>query len=339
MKKVLLLLILILNFIPVCIVAQQYPPEWVKYTYGGYIYDFKSDYNSKNISEIQFANNLLNIARAGLAKQIEVRVKDNTAINKIAVNGKTTITYISVSDFSTDVNIKLLGTKVKYDPAAKRGFAIAYIEKEAARRYYKNELNTFFNKISNALTNADNYVATGFKSRAKTELESVLSEFGTIDESFFWLAIFDLPQYELNQLLTRRYTLEQSVKQTLADLQYATSICLVCTVDIFGTSYNSFQNELKGELDGCNFTDDPTRADWNISIKASSREYGYEESFYFAYVDADITIYKVITSQRICEDRISVKGGHPSGYKEAALAAYKDLSKQLNSLIIKKIKQ
>lgn len=348
MKKRLFVLILMLSVISSCLIAQQYPPEWAKYTYGGYLYDIENGSNSQNINETQFINNLLNIARSNLAKKIEVSVKDNATLKKIAVNGKTTITYVSVTDFSTDLkNIKLLETDKKYDPATKRGFAVAFIEKEAARRYYRNELNTFFNKISNSLTIAQNYIATGFKYKAKTELESVLSEFGTIDESFFWLAVFDLPETELDPLLARRYALEQSVKQNLADLQHSTSIYLVCSADDSEKPENvrSLQNKLKGELSkkGCNFTDNPTQADWCIRIDLSSREYSKvlvgNQTQYYAYADADISIDKVITSQQICNEHLSKKGGHTFNYKEAIRAAYENLKEPLSALIIKTIDQ
>lgn len=345
MKKGLFLLILVLSVFPVYVLAQEYPPEWNKYTYGGYLYDIESDCNYQNISEIKFTNNLLNTARTNLAKQIEVRIQENATIGKYAKNGTTTILYTSESIFSTDINIKLLETKTKYDSLTKQGFAIAYIDKEAACQYYKNEINGFFSKISNSLTIAHNYVETGFKNRAKDELENVLFKFEITDEPLFWLNIFGLPEKEIEQLLTHRNELEQSVKQNIADLQYGTSIYLVCLADIFGTPDKSLQNNLKGELakEGCNFTDDPKQADYSICVNVSSREYNcltvYSQLYYFSYVDADIIINKVITSQRIYENRISVKGGHIFNYKEAARAAFKDLNEQLGSEIIKIIKQ
>lgn len=336
---------LLAGIAPFVSLAQECPPEWVEYTYGGYIYDIESDYNSQNLGQTQFTNKLLNAARANFAKQIEVSVKDNATLKKIAVNGRTTITYSSVSDFSTDVDIRLLETKVKYDPSTKRGFAIACIEKAAAQRYYKNEMNVFFNKISNSLTVAQNYVATGFKYKAKAELESVLSEFKTADEYFFWLAIFDLPQAELDPLIARRYAMEQSVKQSLADLQHSTSICIVCSANIFGTPDKSLLNSLKGELSkkGCHFTDDPAQADWRIHISVTARKYSEvqvgSQTQYVAYADADVSVDKAVTSQRICEERLSVKGVHPFNYTEAARAAFKNLNGQLAPMIIKTIEQ
>ncbi len=60
---------------------------------------------------------------------------------------------------------------------------------------------------------------------------------------------------------------------------------------------------------------------------------------YFAYADAQITIDKGATSQRIYENEISVKGGYTQNYTQAAKTAYKDLSKQLSEIIKESIKE
>lgn len=95
--------------------AQQYPPEWTKYTLGGYMYDIQSDSNDKNLPETDFKDYLLNIARTNLAKQVQVRVQDAANLDKQSVNGRTTITYSASTNFSTNVNLKLVETKTAYD--------------------------------------------------------------------------------------------------------------------------------------------------------------------------------------------------------------------------------
>ena len=99
--------------------AQQYPPEWVSYTLGGYLYDIQSDSNTKNLSETDFKNYLLNIARTNLAKQVQVRVQDAARLEKSSKDGHTTITYSAKTDFSTDEeylkHIQTLKSRSMYD--------------------------------------------------------------------------------------------------------------------------------------------------------------------------------------------------------------------------------
>lgn len=324
--------------------AQQYPPEWVKYTYGGYMYDIQSDSNNRNLPETDFKNYLLNIARTNLAKQIQVRVKDVAELSKQSVDGRTAIAYSSNTRFSTDVNMKLVETKTTYNPLSRTGNAIAYIDRTAARNYYNNELTLVHNKINNSIKLAENYVAAGFKSKARSELESSQKQFALVDESLFWMNIFGASQSDLTEWQERLNTAEQMIKRMLADLKHGTVICLSCNADIFGRPYPTLQNEIKGVLaaDGCSFTDNPAAADWVIAVTCNAREYSNvyigNSSSYFSYVDAQIVIDKVITSQRIYEDEISVKGGHSFGYAEAAKAGYKEIKQEIGKVIKKVLK-
>ncbi|MDE7379334.1 MAG: hypothetical protein K2N13_10330 [Paraprevotella sp.] len=325
--------------------AQQYPSEWVKYTYSGYLYDIQSDSNDRNLSETDFKNYLLNIARTNLAKQIQVRVQDVAELNKQSINGRTSVTYSSSTNFSTDVNLKLVETRATYNSISKMGYVIAYIDKEVARNYYKNELTLVYNKINNSIALAENFVSAGFKTKAQTELKASLKHFALIDKPLFWMNIFGASQSELAEWQERFNMAEQGIKRMLADLKHATVICLSCTADIFGKPYPTLQNELKGILatGGCSFTENPADADWVITITCEAREHSNvnigKTSSYFSYVDAQIVINKVITSQRIYEDEISVKGGHTFGYSEAAKAGYKEIKQKIGEIIKNNIKQ
>lgn len=343
MTRIGALLLLLLTFLRVD--AQECPPEWVKYTYGGYFYDIQSDNNNRNLSETDFKNYLLNIARVNLAKQIKVSVQDVAQLNKVSVDGRTAISYVSNTAFSTDVDMKLVETKTLYNSASREGYAIAYIDRDAARDYYKNELTLIHNKINNSVVLADNFVSAGFKSKAQTELETSLKHFASVDEPLFWMNIFGASQSELSEWQQRFNAAEREIKRKLADLKHATVIYLSCKANIFGKPYPTLQNELKGILaaDGCSFTNNPANADWAITITCAAREYSNVKvgntSSYFSYVNAQIAIDKVLTSQRIYEDEISVKGGHIFGYPEAAKAGCKELKQQIGEIIKENIAQ
>ncbi|MDE6417542.1 MAG: hypothetical protein K2K68_11045 [Duncaniella sp.] len=319
--------------------AQECPSEWVKYTYGGYFYDIQSDNNNRRHAEVDFKNNLVNSARASLAKQIKMSVKDMAQMNKTAIDGRTSITYSSNTSFSTDLNMKLVETKSMYSPSTGEGYAIAYIDKDAAKNYYTNELTVVRNKITNSIELADSYIEGGFKKKAELELNKSLKLFDSVDESLFWLNIFGAGQSEINDWQLNFNQAEQNVKRQLADLKHATVIYLSCNADLFGKTYPTLQNELKGKLaaKGCSFTDYPQNADWVITVNCSAREHSNvkagNSNAFFTYIDAAISIDKTISSQRIYEDEVSVKGSHTFGYQEAAKAGYKDITKELSKII------
>ena len=343
MKRICVILVLLWVFLGVK--AQECPPEWIRYTYGEYFYNIQIDHNNRNLPETDFKNYLLNMARTNLAKQIIVHIQDVAELNKTSKNGRTEINYASTTHFSTNLNMKLVETKTRYDLTSHKGYAIAYINRDAARSYYRNELTLIYNKIGNTITIADNFASTGFKNRAQTELERALNYFKSVEEALFWINIFGASQLELADSQQRFNAEEQDIKRKLAELKHGTVIYLSCKADIFGSPYPTLQNEVKGILstDGCSFTDAPEKADWAITITCTAREYSNvkvgNSNSYFSYVDAHIVIDKMITSQRIYENEISVKGGHTFDYLEAAKAGYKKTTQQISRTILNHIKQ
>lgn len=325
--------------------AQQYPAEWVGYTRSGYLYDIQSDTNNKTLSETDFKNYLLGIAQTNLAKQIKVQVQDVASMKKLSEDGHTSISYSSRTSFSTDVNLKLVETKTHYDPNTKYGYAIAYINRNSALSYYRNEIMLIHNNILNAVSLSDMYIEEGFKQRAKSTLESSLNQFTQGEETLLWMNIFGADSSELNEWAERLNTNEQRVKQALAQLQFGTTIYLSCNSDLFGQRYTALENGLKGSLSSgsCNFTTDVTLADFIIKISTTSRESNIASiggiNAYFAYVDATICITKSSTMQVIYENEISVKGSHTRDFTEAAKSAYRDIQSRLAPIIQTNIKQ
>lgn len=319
--------------------SQQCPPEWVKYTLGEYLYVIEHDHNTKNLSETDYKNHLLDIARTNLAKQVEVEIQQIAVLKKEAVNGQTNITYRSVATFETDVNLKLVGTYTMYNPTTREGWAIAYINKQAAIGFYQGEVYSGLARIESALMIAQNYVAHDFKTKAKETLQAALQELPTLDTNLFWLRLFGQNQALSTSQEEKRNTLEQKLRMEIAALEYSNRICLVCTADLFGASYPSLQNKVKGMLatQGCTFVDNPAEADWSINITASAREYNAAThgnyTAYTTYIDAFVTITKIATGQRICEDELTLKGSHTMNYTEAARKAYKEITENIINLL------
>ncbi len=312
--------------------AQNYPSEWTRYTSDAYYHDIESAFTKQEALEL---------ARTNLARQIQVRVTEVSQMDKNVINGRSNITYNSSKNFATDVDMDLAESKSHYNDMQGRYYVLVYIDKAAACTYYENELKMLVSNVDNALAIADNYVSTGFKQKAKTELEKALRLFDNANKPFFWLNVFGLDESRIQRYLSQVHSREQAVKQRLADLEYGTTYCVVCDADLFGKKYFKLANEVKGELaaSGCNFVDDPSSADIVIRINASARRYNEYQGMYFIYVDPAVAIDKTATGQRVYEDELSVKGAHTLGYDEAARDGYRETTKQITKMLKENIKR
>lgn len=305
----------------------QYPQEWEKYTTGNYFFDVQWEKKSPDASDTELINRLLDIARANIAKQIKVEIKD-----------------VHSPSMSADVDASLVETRSHYNSDVSKMFVIAFINKSDAVRFYERQINVIFSNVEKHITITDTYVETGFKSKAKTEIKKAEIEFAKLDNPVFFLTVFDCPEYNLQEILGRYAELEENVKRKIADLEYGTNIYVECKADMFGQNYFNLQKELKAKLSetGCNFTDDKSSADWAIIINANSREYNSvnfgSSTNYFSYVDAEISLEKVVTNQTVYEDMITEKGGHTHNFTEAARDAYKKITPKIIDLIAENIK-
>lgn len=320
--------------------AQDYPAEWQKYVGGRYLSDIQQGYNDRGMTEEAYKNYLADIARGNLARQLEIKVNDFATTSRHSVNGDVSINYESQLEISTQIKLKHVKTQMTYNSYTREGFAIAYIDKSAAARAYKNDIDLIIADVEKSLANARNYKNNGLKTQAKGELYEALPTLKQTDDLFFALTFFD-ESTNYRYLLNKCSNLEQSIKKLLTELDHAIVICVQCKADKYGVVYKNLGNEVKGVLSarGCSFTTDPTKADYVIKINASARKHAHSTfgstTTYFAYVDASISITNK-KSQRIYEDVISVKGGSIN-YELAANDAYKKVSKQIGGAVSENI--
>lgn len=326
----------VLLFAWMATMAQNYPSEWARYTSDGYFHDIES---------AQYKQDALDLARSNLARQIQVRVEEISKIDKQVTNGRSSISYSSSKGFSTDVDMKLAQTLSSYDENLGKYYVIAYINKEEVCNFYENEMKMLISNIGSHIAIADNYISAGFKTKAKEELQTTLALFGQKDEPLFWLNVFGLDENKMQRYLNEVNSNEQTVKSKLADLEHGVNIYLNCKADMFGNSYPTLANTIKGDLSkiGCTFVTSAAEADLVINVTANAREYNAPtmggHTTYFAYIDATLAIDKVVTNQRIYEDALTEKGGHTHNYTEAARDGYKQISPKIIELINQYIKQ
>ena len=319
-------------FVWATVSAQNYPTEWNRFKTDSYFHDIESSASKQEA---------LDMARTNLARQIQVRVSEVSSMDKQSVNGHSSILYQSRKTLSTDVDMNLAETKNHYDESQGKYYVLVYIDEAAATSYYKNELRMLISNIDNSIAIVRDYISSGFKQKAKGELEKVQDKFDGAGKPFFWLNVFGMEESMLRSYLDEIHSREQTVKKLLSELEYGTTYCVVCTTDLFGQRYVKLANEVKGELSaqGCNFVDDASSADFVIRITASARKYNESYGAYFTYVDAAVSIDKNATGQRIFEDEVSVKGSHTLSYDEAARDGFKKISKEISKMLKQNIKQ
>lgn len=326
-----LFVIMLLLAAAVAVSAQDTLSEWARYTSDAYYHDIEGAATKQAA---------LDRARTNLARQVQVRVSEVSKMDKQAVNGRSNVRYSSTQSLSTDVDMDLAESRSYFSEADGLYYVIVFIDKAAACTYYENEVQMVIRQLDHLLTVADNYISTGFKKKAKTELEKAQPLFDNLRKPFFWLNVFALSEERLYGYMDIVHDREQDVSRLLADLEYGTTYCVVCEADLFGSRYAKLANEVKGVLagQGCNFVDDPSAADYVIRISASARRYNTFQGAYFTYIDAAVSIDKTATGQRIFEDETSVKGSHTLGYEEAARDGYKKSAKEIAKLLKDNIK-
>ena len=318
---------------------QDIPADWVKYTFEEYLFDVEVAQNEQGLPEADFMNGMLNLAYGNLAKKVSVNVNASSSMQKQAVNGNSRIVYNSNTELTTDLSLKLVDSRTFYDAKKKEGYVIAFIKKSAARTYYQNEIEQILGKADKALRVSGDYILSGFKEKALSEINSVLPEFEKVDEIFFWLNFFGASQEQQELQVKQCHEKEQALKKRASDLKYATNIFVDCEVDIFGTPYTTLGKEIVGKIasEEYGFVNNRSDADWVITLRGAARRYNEDKPgtkmVYFSYADVQMNIDKIISAKRICEEEVSVKSGHTISYEEAAKLAYKELVPQIVSII------
>ena len=318
---------------------------WEQYTTDEYVYSAQHDVNRKGLPETSFLNGLLRDARNELARQFEVGVKNDARLDKTAINGRTSTTFVSLTEFSTDVTLKLCEVKSHYEAGTGEGYAIAYINKKRALDYYRNEFELAMGKIDNAVANARGLIEAGSKIKARDEeLTPALRQFDKAGDALAWMGFFDIPDYRLSSMMDRCYASEQQVKRLLSGLSHATSVYIQCSADMFGTAY-PLATEIRGRLNGlgCQYVSDKSQADWVIA--ASGRAEKFSETPFRAYggeskmmyvVDAfvELAIKNALTGEIIYNSRVEAADrGKDSDMKKAARQAYASVVSQIETIL------
>ena len=187
-------------------------------------------------------------------------------------------------------------------------------------------------------------IKKGEKGQAKALIEKTLQQIEQIEADRKRLTqMGDADDTEVPSLAqlqeTKRYLINKANQ-----LRY-TMVYITCAANLFGEDYSAFCEEINGALTDfdVSFVDDEESAEWVVSVTAKAREHTKNEqngmTTYYAYADADLAIIKTATGKRVCQKRLSEKGGHFRGYDKAAQEAYKYLIPKISAIIKEQIAQ
>ncbi len=187
-------------------------------------------------------------------------------------------------------------------------------------------------------------IKKGEKGQAKALIEKALKQVEQIEVDLQHLAQTDVTADAEVPSLAKLQETKRYLTNKANQLRY-TMVYITCAANLFGEDYISFCEEINSTLTDLDvsFVDDKESAEWVVSVTATTRKHVKNElngtTTYYAYADAEIAIVKTATGKRVCQKRISEKGGHFKGYNQAAQEAYKYLVPKLSATIKEQINQ
>ena len=352
MNKCFLILVLTIS---VGMIAQTMP-DWydldmqrLTYPDAEYFKGKAEDIYHSNENLEQATKRISDVARGEAAASIRVQVNNTTTIyteehsKQLLYLPVVEETFSRETRTSTDIEIPGMQVETWQNPQTKTIAAFAYVKKSSLIRQLEKKITVALAKIETTLEQTDQLFANGQKMQARDMAAKCLPLLVEVDETQKLLAAVDMNADRESLQLDETQALQKRLTEIANQLKNGINIYIACTADIFGTNYAALKGEIQGKLSkmGCSFVESAAQADWAISIKASARKYSKDErdglSTYFCYADATISLYKMLTDQRVYESKISEKGGHTFDYEHAAADAYKYLAAKLIGIIQEQI--
>lgn len=254
-------------------------------------------------------------------------------------------TFTSSTTTQVDMEIPGLQIEAWRDPQTGIISAFAYVKKSTLIRQLEKQITVALTKVEMSLDQIDQLIATGQKLQARSAAEKALPLFVEVDEAQKLLVAVDVDATEETLMLPETRELQQRLMAMVAQLKNALTICIQCNASIFNANYPTLKSTLQGHLSklGCNFVSDSCTADWVINIQSQAREYNVmtmgNVSTYFVYVDANVSVKKTATGQRVYENMFTEKGGHTHNYEQAAREAYRYLTPKICEVVEGQVKQ
>ncbi len=348
MKTKLLSLILINIIILPAILHAQDTPNWTKESYRSakypvhtYITGYAHDIKSKDESLAEATERIKNMASGNLAKNII------TTIKTVSKNYVQSIEYENNEDFrqtfesetQSETNAKINGIKTLeyHNPKTGHLYAFSYANRYEVIGYYKANINMHLQQINGFITTADEFSRTSEKIKAEQEYLKTIPLFAKIEYAQGLLLALDKSADESSVKIKQTIELRNKVLQALSELKQGIFVHINVSASLFGDSNDLLENKLKAELSAnkCSFVQDKNKADWLVTIIASSRKGSNAHGLFFSYVDAKVSLKKAYNNQHVYQDEIKQKGGSGNGFEDAAKKAYESIAPKIAKNLLK----
>lgn len=344
-----------MRFITICFLLvtvnafAQKPPRWYSassrefdYPKDEYYVGFAEGNIRKNETEIDATARIKKEASGLLVESIRLKVQSvaESYSKSEAVGDKEQISSKTQQTVKTTSEADIVGIKIEsyIDKATGVVAALAYVKRDELVKYYQNSITLSVQKVEGYIKTSLELEKTGSKAKARKQLEDAKPLLSKIAYEQDLLIAMDSDTDSQHQDLTAN--LRSELEKSLTRLEQSTFVYIKSTEDLFGKNSNVIANKLKAKLaaDGCSFIEDPTQADFYITLKASARKHGNETAdIKFCYVDLVIDMVNTHMQKSVYNDEISQKGSAMT-FDAAARKASEDIVPKVAEKILPWIK-
>lgn len=197
-------------------------------------------------------------------------------------------------------------------------------------------------KVEGSIPQINMLIKKGEKVQAREMVEEALRQMEQIEKYQKEASINGEEIDEEELLIPQAQETKRFLVNKASQLKNAIGVYIDCDAKIFGNEY-SVVDEIQGQLAdiGCSFLDEKEKADWVVTIHASSKEGNkmVTGSFttYFSYVELKLSIDKIVNGKRVYQNAFNKKGGDTRNYEYAAKEAYQEIISEITSIIKEQI--
>ena len=332
-------------------------PDWMDalkreslYPANKYYTGFSSAVPGKGEDKQEVTDRVKQNARLDAAASIQVTVAQTVerTVKNMQSGEHTHTTDLMTSNAVTETAIKDipgLKTETWENPKTGEISAFAFVKTSELTSRLMRRITANITRIDVEMQNAEAMAARGDKSQAREALDKLAAMFADTEADQRVMLSIDATVTDEDLQTEESARLKQKYNELAASLKNGIGVYIMCEADLFGTPYNMTEKTIKGNLSGmgCSFLNSEEEADWVIRLKLTAREYNQvtygQVTSYTAYVDADVTMDKKATGQRVYEDALSQKGTHTHNYTEAARDGYKQITDRISELIKAQMQQ
>lgn len=232
--------------------------------------------------------------------------------------------YQEHTQHSVSAEIAGFSVEAYYDEHKKWGYAFAYVKKSDLAIYYKAQIDLHLQQIENTMATIPDAANADSKLQARQMAESALQSLSKAEFAQGLLTAV-APEDEENLQMERFSRVKKELLQILANLEQNIYIHLLCTESNHGQPVRILEPELKRILTThqCSFTDEPSQADYKITITATTREHDGsllfgENPFKYSIADVEIEVYNNDKHKVIYGETISQKNNKDGATYESA---------------------